>query len=148
VSAEDNKGLVRRLVREAVGERNLGVLDQIAAGEFAQIAKRWVSPFQSAFPDFEMEIVDLITEGEKVVARRAAATPSAASAATAGISRSEPRRSNNHPAINEPRLRAAPEPSDVVSKQQAARAALNSDRKPEARWGNGRLAGCLQAAAT
>jgi predicted ester cyclase len=69
VSAEGNKRLVRRLVREAVGERNLDVLDQIAAGEFAEIAKRWVSPFQSAFPDFEMEIVDLIAEGEKVVAR-------------------------------------------------------------------------------
>ncbi len=69
MSAEDNKLLVRRLVHEAVRERNLNVLDQIAAGEFAEIAKRWVSPFQSAFPDFEMEIVDLIAEGEKVVAR-------------------------------------------------------------------------------
>jgi predicted ester cyclase len=69
MSAEDNKLLVRRLVHEAVRERNLDVLDQIAAGEFAEIAKRWVSPFQSAFPDFEMEIVDLIAEGEKVVAR-------------------------------------------------------------------------------
>jgi steroid delta-isomerase-like uncharacterized protein len=69
VSPEDNKLLVRRLVHEAVRERNLDVLDQIAAGEFAAIAKRWVSPFQSAFPDFEMEIVDLIAEGEKVVAQ-------------------------------------------------------------------------------
>jgi predicted ester cyclase len=69
VSAEDNKRLVRRLVHEAVQERNLDVLDQIAAVEFAEIAKRWVSPFQSAFPDFEMEIVDLIAEGERVVAR-------------------------------------------------------------------------------
>jgi predicted ester cyclase len=68
VSAEANKQLVRRLVDEAVGKRNLDVLDQIAAGEFAEIAKRWVSPFQSAFPDFEMEVVDLIAEGEKVVA--------------------------------------------------------------------------------
>lgn len=69
MSAEANKRLVRRLVQEAVRERDLDVLDQIAAGEFAEIAKRWVSPFQSAFPDFEMEIVDLIAEGEKVVAR-------------------------------------------------------------------------------
>jgi steroid delta-isomerase-like uncharacterized protein len=68
VSAETNKQLVRRLVREAVGERNLEVLDHVAAGEFAAVAKRWVSPFQSAFPDFEMEIVDLIAEDEKVVA--------------------------------------------------------------------------------
>ncbi len=69
MSAEDNKLLVRRLVHEAVHERNLDVLDQIAAGKFAEVAKRWVSPFQSAFPDFEMEIVDLIAEGEQVVAR-------------------------------------------------------------------------------
>jgi predicted ester cyclase len=69
VSAEDNKLLVRRLVHEAVRERNLDVLDQIAAGEFAEIAKRCVSPFQSAFPDFEVEIVDLIAEGVKLVAQ-------------------------------------------------------------------------------
>jgi SnoaL-like polyketide cyclase len=68
ISAEGNKRLVRRLVDESVQERNLDVLDQIAGGEFAEVAKRWVSPFQSAFPDFEMEIVDLIAEGE-VVAR-------------------------------------------------------------------------------
>ncbi|HEY6399422.1 MAG TPA: ester cyclase [Solirubrobacteraceae bacterium] len=66
--ADENKLLVRRLVHEAVRERNLDVLDEIAAGEFAEIAKRWVSPFRSAFPDFEMEIVDLIAEGEQVVA--------------------------------------------------------------------------------
>lgn len=67
--AEDNKLLVRRLVQEAVQERNVDVLDQVAAGEFAELAKRWISPFQSAFPDFEMEIVDLIAEDDKVVAR-------------------------------------------------------------------------------
>lgn len=59
---------MRRLVNEAVGRRNPDVLDEIAAGQFAQAAKRWVQPFQSAFPDFEMEIVDLIAEGDKVVA--------------------------------------------------------------------------------
>ncbi len=67
--ADENKLLVWRLVDEAVRERNFDVLDEIAAGEFAEMAKRWVSPFQSAFPDFEMEIVDLIAEGEQVVAR-------------------------------------------------------------------------------
>jgi predicted ester cyclase len=33
------------------------------------VARRWVQPFQSSFPDFEMEIVDLVADGEKVVAR-------------------------------------------------------------------------------
>jgi predicted ester cyclase len=49
MSAQDNKRLVRRLVDEAV-------------------EKRWVSPFRSAFPDFEMEVVDLIAKGDRVVA--------------------------------------------------------------------------------
>jgi predicted ester cyclase len=68
LSADDNKLLVRRLVDEAVGRRNLDVLDEIAAGEFADVARRWVSPFRSAFPDFQMEIVDLIAEKDTVVA--------------------------------------------------------------------------------
>jgi predicted ester cyclase len=60
--------LVRRLVDQAVHQRNVDVLDELADGDFAQIAKRWVRPFQSAFPDFEMEVVELIAEGEEVVA--------------------------------------------------------------------------------
>jgi predicted ester cyclase len=68
LSADENKVLVRRLVHEAVAERNLEVLDELADGEFADLAKRWVGPFQSAFPDFTMEIVDLIAEDDKVVA--------------------------------------------------------------------------------
>ncbi len=68
MSVEENKLLVRRLVEEAVGERNIDVLDELAAGEFAEFAKRWVRPFRSAFPDFEMEIVELIAEEDRVVA--------------------------------------------------------------------------------
>jgi predicted ester cyclase len=67
LSAEANKQLVRRLVEEAVGRRNPDVIDKLAAGEFATAAKRWVSPFRSAFPDFEMEVVELIAEGATVV---------------------------------------------------------------------------------
>jgi predicted ester cyclase len=68
VAVEDNKQLVRRLVEEAVGDRSLDVLEQIAAGPFAVVARRWVEPFRGAFPDFTMEIVELIAEGERVVA--------------------------------------------------------------------------------
>jgi len=65
---EAHKLLVRRLVEEAVGKRNIEFLDDLVAGEFAEVAARWVRPFRSAFPDFEMEIVELIAEGPKVVA--------------------------------------------------------------------------------
>jgi hypothetical protein len=59
VSAEDSKRLVRRLVEEAVAQHNPDIVDEIATGEFARAAKRWVSPFRGAFPDFEMELVEI-----------------------------------------------------------------------------------------
>ena len=68
MAVEDNKRLVRRLVEGAVGQHNLDDLEQVAAGPFAEVAKRWVEPFRGAFPDFTMEIVELIAVGEKVVA--------------------------------------------------------------------------------
>lgn len=67
MSSEENKLLVRRFIEEAVTKRNIGVVAELAAGEFAESAKSWVSPFRSAFPDFDMEIVELIAEGQKVV---------------------------------------------------------------------------------
>ncbi|MGH3133310.1 MAG: ester cyclase [Gaiellaceae bacterium] len=60
--------LVRRLVDEVVNRRDAAALDAVAEGEFAEIARRWISPFRSSFPDFHMEIVDLVAEGDKVVA--------------------------------------------------------------------------------
>jgi predicted ester cyclase len=68
VSVEQNKALVRRLVQEVVTERNPDALDELAEGQFARLARRWISPFQNAFPDFRMEIVDLIAEDDTVVA--------------------------------------------------------------------------------
>jgi predicted ester cyclase len=68
VSVEENKALVRRLVQEVVTERNPDALDELAQGQFARLARRWISPFQNAFPDFRMEIVDLIAEDDRVVA--------------------------------------------------------------------------------
>jgi predicted ester cyclase len=65
---EANKQLVRRLVDEVVNQRNPHMLDELAQGEFADLARRWISPFQSSFPDFRMEIVELVAESDTVVA--------------------------------------------------------------------------------
>ena len=68
MTAEQNKLLVRRLVEEAVNPGNLDVLDDIAKGEFAVAARRWIGPFRDSFPDFRMEIVDLVADSDKVAA--------------------------------------------------------------------------------
>ena len=64
----DGTELVRRLVDEGVNVRSLDVLDEVAAGPFAEVARRWVTPFRGSFPDFRMEIVQLVEEGDTVVA--------------------------------------------------------------------------------
>jgi predicted ester cyclase len=63
---EANKQLVRRLV-EIVNEDDLGAVEEVAAGDVARHAKRWVGPFRASFPDFRMDVVDVIAEGDKVV---------------------------------------------------------------------------------
>ena len=65
MTAEQNKLLVRRLVEEAVNPGQ-SVLDEVAKGEFAAAARRWVGPFRGSFPDFRIKIVDLVADSEKV----------------------------------------------------------------------------------
>ena len=50
MTAEQNKLLVRRLVEEVVNPGQ-SVLDEVAKGEFAVAARRWVGPFRGSFPD-------------------------------------------------------------------------------------------------
>ena len=68
MTVKQNKLLIQRLVEEAANQGHLGVLAEVADGEFAQAARRWVGPFREAFPDFSMEIVDLVAEEQKVAA--------------------------------------------------------------------------------
>ena len=44
------------------------MLDEVADGEIALAARRWIGPFRDSFPDFRMEILDLVADGEKVAA--------------------------------------------------------------------------------
>jgi predicted ester cyclase len=60
------KELVHRLV-EIVNTGDLDAVDEVAAGDIARYAKGWVGPFRESFPDFRMEVVDVIAEGDKVV---------------------------------------------------------------------------------
>jgi predicted ester cyclase len=65
---DENKELIRRLIEEVVNARDPTAIDELADGEFAATARRWIGPFRDAFPDFRMEVVELVAEGDKVVA--------------------------------------------------------------------------------
>jgi hypothetical protein len=56
------KQLVRRLVEEGVNVQSTAILNEVADGAFAELARRWISPFRGSFPDFQMQIVNLIEE--------------------------------------------------------------------------------------
>jgi predicted ester cyclase len=64
---EDSKTLVKALV-EAVNARDEAALAEITADRFAGAARRWIAPFEAAFPDFQMRLVEAVSEGSTVVA--------------------------------------------------------------------------------
>jgi predicted ester cyclase len=63
------KDVVRRLIDEVINAGRLDVIDELYTPAMAPAARRWIAPFRESFPDVEMEIVELIAEGEKVVGR-------------------------------------------------------------------------------
>ena len=66
---EKNKATVRRAVDEVLNGGDLDAVDRYYAPAMADEVKRWIAPFRAAFPDVAMDIVDLVAEGDEVVAR-------------------------------------------------------------------------------
>ena len=58
--------LVRRLVR-IVNERRLDEIGDVASGQVAEAAAGWVGPFTRSFPDFQMQVAEIIAEDDLVV---------------------------------------------------------------------------------
>ena len=67
--ADVGKALVRRLVEDVMHGGDLAILDELYTPGMAPAARRWIEPFRRSFPDFEMEIVQLVAEGDTVVGR-------------------------------------------------------------------------------
>ena len=66
--SEGNKAMVCRLI-EALNEGNLNVVDELFAPKLARPMKQSFIAFRSAFPDWRMEITELVAEGNTVVGR-------------------------------------------------------------------------------
>ena len=62
---DGNKALVRRLV-QLVNDRDLDSLSDVATGQIAEAARRWIGPFTDSFPDFRMELVEAVAEADTV----------------------------------------------------------------------------------
>ena len=63
------KEIVVRLIEEVMNGGDLELIEELYSPEMAAAARRWIAPFRESFPDVEMEIVELVAEGEKVAGR-------------------------------------------------------------------------------
>lgn len=66
---QQNKAIVRRLIDAVMNGGQLDVIEAIYAPRLAEPARRWITPFRASFPDFHMDIVELVAEGDTVVGR-------------------------------------------------------------------------------
>jgi ketosteroid isomerase-like protein len=76
---QESKALVRRLV-ELVNAGDLEALDEVA-GQIAEAARPWIGSFRESFPDFRMEVRDLIAEATRSLATSSARAPTGVSGA-------------------------------------------------------------------
>ena len=78
MTTDDNKALVQRFFEEVINQRNLAALDQfvtpggvnhtVPAG-LPEEANQFLGLYLNAFPDVKATVEDLMTDGDKVVAR-------------------------------------------------------------------------------
>lgn len=61
--------VITRLVDEVLVGGHLGMLDQLYTPALAPVARRWITPFRTSFPDVRMQIVQLVCEADTVAAR-------------------------------------------------------------------------------
>jgi predicted ester cyclase len=64
-----HREVIDRLVTEVMNEGRLEVIDDLYAPGVAAAARRWVSPFLASFSDLDMHVVEVVSEGDRAVAR-------------------------------------------------------------------------------
>ena len=66
--SEDNKAMVRRMA-EAINTNDLDEMDDLFIPKLARATKRSFAAFRAAFPDWRMEITELVAEGNTMAGR-------------------------------------------------------------------------------
>jgi predicted ester cyclase len=67
--SEEHKAVVRRFIDEVLNRGRLELVEELCSPGMAEAARRWVEPFLVAFPDVDMQTVELVAEGDRVVGR-------------------------------------------------------------------------------
>ena len=65
----DRKQTVRRFVDEAVNGDRDEVIDELFTDDMAAGAREWFGAFRRSFPDMHMDLLELVAEGDRMVAR-------------------------------------------------------------------------------
>jgi predicted ester cyclase len=65
----DREQTVRRFVDEAVNAGRDEVVDELFTDDMAAWVREWFGAFRRSFPDVQMELLELVAEGDRVVAR-------------------------------------------------------------------------------
>jgi predicted ester cyclase len=66
---QNGSAMVHRLVEEVINGCRLEVVEELFSPELATRVAQGMAGFRAAFPDWREEIVDLITDGEKLAVR-------------------------------------------------------------------------------
>ncbi len=66
MTPEENKGIVRRYVAE-LNQRHVAILDELVGVDFREEVRRGYLRNVTAFPDYRVEILDMLAEGDQVV---------------------------------------------------------------------------------
>jgi hypothetical protein len=68
-SRADAEAVVRRLVEEVMNQRRLELLPELYDTALVGAATRWIGSFLGSFTDVRMRVVELVVDGDRVVAR-------------------------------------------------------------------------------
>ena len=66
MTTQENKAIVRRYI-DQLNQRNEAILDELVADEFREAVRQGYLRNITAFPDYFVEIQDMVAEGEQVV---------------------------------------------------------------------------------
>jgi SnoaL-like polyketide cyclase len=61
--------IIHRLVSDVMNQRRLDLIDDLYIPRLAPRARAWITPFLESFSDVDMQVVDVLVDGDRAAAR-------------------------------------------------------------------------------